>query len=121
MNVERRPPRVVVTAAWRKEQQAKREATRQRVVHGYGHLYTGLRPERTRARHRAKRRRPVRWRKETRALRRGADAGGAQFGTSARRASHSDTPRPAALPGEGQPEEAMGRSGKQSTILAANH
>ena len=26
MNVERRPPRVVVTAAWRKEQQAKREA-----------------------------------------------------------------------------------------------
>lgn len=26
MNDERRPPRVVVTAAWKKEQQAKREA-----------------------------------------------------------------------------------------------
>lgn len=26
MDVEEKPPRVVVTAAWRKEQQAKREA-----------------------------------------------------------------------------------------------
>ena len=105
MDVEEEPPRVVVTAAWKRKSSRRRgKPTRQSVVHGYGGLNAGLRRKRTRALRRAKRRRPVRWKPEVRASCLDADAGVVQFRTSARRASHSDTPGPAALPGEGQPE-----------------
>ena len=122
MDDEEKPPPIVVTAAWRKEQQAKRdayEAKRRAWVRTF-ERGTGAgeedspAPGETAASNRIGNQRCA-------ALRRVADAGVAPFRTSARGASHSDTPGPAALPGEGQPEEAMGRSGKQSTILAANH
>src|SRR5476651_579938 len=87
-----------------KSSRRREKPTRQSVVHGYGRLNTALRWKRTRTLHRVKRLRLMRWKPETRALRRDVDAGVVLFRTSARRASHSDTPGPSALPGEGQPE-----------------
>ena len=104
MDEEQKPPRVVVTAAWRKEQQAKREAYEAKRRAWVRTFERGTEAEEDESP--APGETAASSALETRGARvaPGADGGAGQFRTSARRASHSDTPGPAALPGEGQPE-----------------
>ena len=93
MDEKAKPARVVVSEAWRKEQQAKRAAYEAKRRAWVGTFESGTKPATMRAPGLTDRQRPSPRNRTQRRSRRGADAGAAAPSrTGVRRASRSDTP-----------------------------